>query len=511
MPLDQIRSRLGPIVLDIAVFICGAVVMVYEIIGSRILAPYIGTSTYVWTSLIGIILGSLSLGYWLGGRLADRRPDIKILSAAIFVAGGLVSVTVLIKDIFSSFVSAMAISIELKAVVAALVLFAPASVCLGIVTPYAVRLKLADVADSGRTVGRLYALSTVGSILGTFAAGFFLIPFVGSIRTLYLIAGSLFFISVVLAPFRLSQTSVAAITVFVIGVIASEADALILRKASELVDIDTEYSRVRIFRAIDPVTQKPIRALATDPYITQSAVFLDSDDLVLPHNRFYHLIRYYKPDFKNVLMIGGAGYTFPRDYLAKYADARITVVEIDPRMTSLAREYFRLKDDSRLSVVHEDGRAYLNHSPDGQFDAVLMDAFSSLFTAPFHLTTLEAARQVSRTLNPDGVAILNMGSSVSGDASKFLQAELATYREVFPSVEVFKVHLEYPDEKLQNVIIVASKRRLAGAENIDPEIDALLQHRVRIDPAATIAPLIDDLAPVEYYNSIAQDRYLSQH
>jgi spermidine synthase len=188
----------------------------------------------------------------------------------------------------------------------------------------------------------------------------------------------------------------------------------------------------------------------------------------------------------------------------------MTVVEIDPRMTALAREYFRLKDAPRLSIVHEDGREYLNHSPDGEFDAVLMDAFSSLFTAPFHLTTLEAARQVSRTLKPDGAAILNLGSSVTGDASKFLLAELATYRQVFPFVEVFKVHTEYPDEKLQNVIIVASKQKSAVGQNSDPEIEALLQHRLRIDLDETLPPLTDDLAPVEYYNSIAQDRFLSQ-
>lgn len=510
MTFDRIRSRLGPFALDVAVFICGAVVMVYEIIGSRILAPYIGTSTYVWTSLIGIILGSLSLGYWLGGRLADRRPDIRNLSAAIFAAGGLVSVTILIKDIFSSYVSALGVSIELKAVIAALVLFAPASVCLGLITPYAVRLKIADVSDSGRTVGRLYALSTVGSILGTFAAGFFLIPFVGSIRTLYLIAGSLFAVSIFLAPLRLSQTNISAITIFVIGILASEADSLMLRQSNEMFDVDTEYSRVRIFKTVDPVTLKPIRALSTDPYITQSAVFLDSDDLVLPHNRFYHLVRYYKPGFTSTLMVGGAGYTFPRDYLAKYPDARMTVVEIDPEMTSLARRFFRLNEDPRLSIVHQDGRAFLNAAPDGEFDAVLMDAFSSLFTVPFHLTTIEAAREVDRALKSDGVAILNMGSAVAGEASKFLQAEIATYRTVFPSVDVYKVHLEYPDEKLQNVILVASKRKLSPAETADPEISELLQHRLSLGFVTAVKPLTDDLAPVEYYNSIAQDRFLSQ-
>ncbi|MEO7674244.1 MAG: fused MFS/spermidine synthase, partial [Pyrinomonadaceae bacterium] len=128
--------------LDLTVFICGSLVMVYEIIGSRIVSPFIGTSTYVWTSLIGVILASLSVGYWIGGRIADKRPDIKILASAIFLAGGAVSLTILLKDIILSMIGAASINLGFKAVVAPLLLFAPASVLLGFVTPFAVKLRM---------------------------------------------------------------------------------------------------------------------------------------------------------------------------------------------------------------------------------------------------------------------------------------------------------------------------------------------------------------------------------
>ncbi|CAN5599837.1 hypothetical protein BH18ACI1_BH18ACI1_02270 [soil metagenome] len=179
------------LILEITVFICGALVMIYEITGTRLLSPYIGASTYVWTSLIGVILAALSLGYWLGGKIADKKPDIKILASVIFLAGGLVSLTILLKDIILSFIAESSAILEIKSLIAALLLFAPASVLLGFVTPYAVKLKMSSLADTGKTVGRLYALSTVGSILGTFLAGFFLIPFVGSEKSLYLIGASL--------------------------------------------------------------------------------------------------------------------------------------------------------------------------------------------------------------------------------------------------------------------------------------------------------------------------------
>lgn len=487
-------------ILGITVFTCGALVMIFEIIGSRILSPFIGASTYIWTSLIGVILAALSLGYWLGGRMADRRPEVKVLAAMIFTAGALVSGTILIKDIVLSMIATAAMMLELKAVIASILLFAPASVCLGFVTPFAVKLANTSLDQTGRTVGRLYALSTVGSIVGTFAAGFFLIPFVGSVRTLYLIAGSLIALSLLLVPFSFNRTSIAAITLFVLGIAASEGNAYLQWQTSRVIDIDTEYSRVQIFETKDPKTGKPIRALATDPYFVQSAMFLGSDDLVLEYSRFYHLIAHYKPDFQKTLIIGGAGYSFPKDYLRTYSQAEIDVVEIDPGMTQIARAHFRLQDDPRMRIFHQDGRMFVNQAPDATYDAILMDAFGSLFSVPTHLTTVEAVFEYHRILKPDGVLIFNLGGAITGPASHFLQAELATYQAVFPNVTLFKVNSEYTDEKLQNLIIAASKS--ATLRSIPDK------HPVPTpNQAGQLAILTDDLAPVEHYNSAAQNLY----
>ncbi len=499
-------------ILGVTVFVCGALVMVLEIVGSRIVSPFIGASTYIWTSLIGVILASLSLGYWLGGRMADRRPDLKLLSAAIFGAGGLVSATVLAEDVVLSSIGSAKFGIELKAVIAALLLFAPASVCLGVVTPFAVRLAATSVDETGRLVGRLYALSTIGSIVGTFAAGFFFIPFLGSTRTLYLIAGSLMILGLALVPFAITKGKIAAITLLLLGITANEGIAALQHQNSGLIDIDTEYSRVQIFNSRDPATGKPIRALATDPYFVQSAMFLEGEDLVLEYSKFYHLIGHFKPGFSETLMIGGAGYSFPKEYLKRYPNAQIKVVEIDPGMTQIARDHFRLADDPRLKMTHEDGRMFINRAPSAKYDAILMDAFGSLFTVPTHLTTVEAVRQFERILKPDGVVIFNLGGALSGAASGFLQAELATYREVFPFAEVFKVNQGYSDDRLQNLVIVASKSDLTErlAPTGDAETDRMLATRYDAEISINEAILTDDLAPVEYYNSVAQSVYLKQ-
>lgn len=484
--------------------------MIFEIIGSRILSPFIGTSTYVWTSLIGVILASLSLGYWAGGRMADRRPDVKILASVILAAGALISLTILVKDVVLSGIAAAGIGLELKAVIAALVLFAPASVCLGVVTPFAVRLRMTSLEHTGSTVGNLYALSTIGSIAGTFAAGFFLIPFVGSVRTLYMIAGSLIVLSLLLVPLAVSKSTIAAVTLFILGIAASEASSHMLRVQSDLHDIDTEYSRVQVFRTTDPETGREIRALATDPYFVQSAAFLDSDDLVLDYSRYYHLIRHFVPDFESTLIIGGAGYSFPKEYLRTYENARLDVVEIDPQMTAIARDFFRLRDDPRMTIYHEDGRMFINRAQSNKYDAVLMDAFGSLFSVPTHLTTREAVAHLHRILKEDGVVIFNLGSAITGPGSGFLQAELRTYEDVFPHVYLFKVNPNYANERMQNLIIVASKSPLQPTFNSDdPVIASLLEHRCPKPVDASALILTDNLAPVEYYNSIAQNLYLS--
>jgi len=511
---EQESSQINPppkFILELIVFVCGALVMIYEIIGSRLLSPYLGASTYVWTSLIGVILAALSLGYWLGGKFADKRPDLRALASVIFLAGGLVSVTILLKDLILSFIAQAPIGLELKSMLAALLLFAPASVLLGFVTPYAVKLKMSSLEDSGKTVGRLYALSTVGSILGTFLAGFVLIPFFGSEKTLYLIGASLIGLSILLAPFALSKVNVAVLVLFVLGISANELKSFYLRQSSDLHDIDTEYSRVQIFKTVEPHTKRAIRVSAIDPYFVQSGTYLDSDDLAFDYSKYYHLLRHFKPDVKTSLMIGGAGYSFPKDYLAKYREAEIEVVEIDPQMTEIAREFFRLKDNPRLKITHQDGRVFLNQAESNRYDAVLMDAFGSLFSVPFQLTTLEAVRHINRVMKDDGVVIFNLGGAIKGDAAKFLHAELKTYQKVFPKVYLFKINADYTDEQLQNLIIVACKEKNAApAASDDPIISDMLRHLYAENINTDIEVLTDDLAPVEHYNSFAQRIYQSK-
>jgi spermidine synthase len=490
--------------LETVVFVSGALVMIYEIIGSRILAPFIGTSTYIWTSLIGVILGSLSLGYWFGGRMADKNPHLRVLSAVMFFGGAILSATILVQNIVLSFIGSATVRLEIKAIIAALILFAPASVLFGVVTPYAIRLKMQTVENAGKTVGRLYALSTVGSIFGTFLAGFFLLPFVGSLRTMYLLAGLMFGLSLLLAPFKQNVQNIFLILLFPMAVLVNELFAYSLIVTNKMHDFDTQYNRVQIYDSTENLTGKLIRVLLTDPNSTQSAMYLESDDLALNYAKYYHLMRHFNPKFQKTLIIGGAAYSFPKEYLRSYPDKKIDVVEIDPQMTEAARKYFNLQDNPNLQIFHTDGRVFLNQNTT-KYDVILIDAFTSLYSVPFQLTTVEAVREMEKSLTENGVVIVNLISAFEGEGAKFLQTEVKTYKEVFPQIVLFKAKPEKLESIPQNIILIATKANVVNFESNDELISVLLKNRYDKPLDLSLPILTDDLAPVEYYNSSAQN------
>ncbi len=486
--------------LEVVVFICGAVVMVLEMTGSRVLAPFLGTSIVVWTSLIGIILGSLSLGYWWGGRLADNNPRYKTLGDIVLVAACFIAAIALTKSFVLSFLQTHAGSIHLGATAATMILFAPSSVLLGMVSPYAVRLKMKNLEQSGRTVGNLYAISTIGSIVGTFAAGFFLIGFFGSTNIIIILSIVLALTSLIAYKGDwLLKGSVAALFVLALILSASYEDYL---DSLDFHDIDTQYSRLLVYNTISMRTGKPMRVLVTGPEGTQSGMYLDDHiELALRYSDFYRLAPYFKPGMKKVLMLGGGGYSFPKYALRAYPEMQMDVVEIDPGVTAAARKFFALKDDPRLKIHHEDARMFLNKARQ-PYDVILCDTFNSHYSVPFHLSTVECVGRMHDLLVDDGVVVVNILSAMEGDKGRFLRAECATFKAVFPQVYLFPVNSS-GGTYWQNVILVALKSdRKPEFRSEDPSFDELLQH-LRTEPIERDLPILtDDYAPVDRYVAV---------
>ncbi len=482
--------------LEVAVFLCGAVLMIFEIVGSRVVAPYFGTSIYVWTSLIGVILASLSAGYWLGGRIADKNPSFKGLSRIILASAIFIILATILKGYVLAYLSQVFSDMIMRTLLAAIILFAPASIFLGMVSPYAIRLKLKTISSSGKTVGNLYAISTVGSILGTFLVGFVLIPFAGTTNILYIIAGTLVAVAFSLG-FKFFSKGDFILTILVLAV--SGYDIYLLHTSEkQIIEVDTRYNHVQIFERNYWINGAPIKVMkVNDEY--SSAMFPDNDSLVYEYTWFYQLAEHFKPGFYKTLLIGGAAYSYPKYYLSKYPEASIDVVEIDPGLTDLARKHFRLVDNPRLRIFHEDGRTFLNNSPE-RYDVILGDAFKSLMSIPFQLTTLEAARRKYDMLEQDGIVIVNIIASMEGPASEFLYSEYVTYREVFPQVYIFACHDPEDPGMVQSISLIALKSTsVPSFYNADPLLNNFLSHKVNpeISPEAMI--LTDDYAPVEYF------------
>lgn len=472
--------------LELIVFLSGAVVMILEIVGTRLIAPYFGTSLPVWTAIISIVLASLSVGYYYGGKLADKGATEERLGLIVAAAGVLVGLTMFFQNVFLATLGDMQLPLVMSALIAVTILLGPAALMLGIISPYAARLKIVSVDTSGAAVGRLSALATAGSIVGTGLAGFVLLRFFGSTTLLSMLAVALLLISLLAYRHRY----------FVIGVLIIALVCIIGRGYVSLTftaDVDTAYNRIWIF------DKDNVRTLSVGG-VSESAMYLDGNpDPVFPYTRFYRLAQHFAPDAKRALMLGGAGYSSPRDFLKRTPGATIDVVEIDPGMTQVARDYFNLGDDPRLRIIHEDGRVYINQT-DERYDVFFGDAFGSFFSVPYQLTTLEAAERVHALLADKGVAILNLIGSLEGEKGRFIRAEYRTYGTIFPHVYLLPVNSTDP-LAIQNVILVALKGDEVSLSSHDSELDSYLQKRWMGEVAQDVPVLTDDFAPVDQYIS----------
>lgn len=479
--------------LELVVLLCGAGTMTMELVGSRVFAPYLGTSIYIWTSLIGIVLAALSAGYYWGGQLADRTPETSLFSRIILSAGLYIAAVAFFADALLVLVLNSFNDTRLAAVAATIVLFGPPSVLLGAVLPFAARLSIHEVDRSGSTVGRLYALSTIGSISGTFLTGFVLIATFSN-TVILLMLSALLCTTALLAHAQGRFLKSVMVVVLLLG--SSQAGAYERLLKGDLVDVNTRYNRVWIFDTRDG-KGRPVRRMQVNDE-NSSAMLIGSDELVADYTKYYRLAAHFKPDLRSALMIGGAAYSYPKDFLARHPQATIDVVEIDPGLTELARKYFGLKDDPRLRIFHEDARTLINRSED-RYDVVYGDAFRS-FAVPHQLTTIESMRGIHRLLNEDGVAIFNFISAAEGDKGRLLRAELATLRKVFARVLVYAV--QHPDDggRVQNFVLVALKSdRKPKQFSTDSELNGYLQH-IWVGTIPGDEPVLtDDYAPVEKY------------
>lgn len=480
--------------LEITTFIAGATGMIIELVASRILSPYLGNSNLIWTCIIGMMLAFMSLGYFIGGKLSDKHPKRNLLSLFLLNSATFISLIPMIEIYAIEPISKINFSLPLLAIICSTITFGIPSMFLATASPFAVKLKDKDLEEIGGVSGKMSALSTIGSIVGTFLAGFVLIPKLGVKNIILLVVIVLVILSYLIyedKDIKYTLKTIATLVILVSLVLVGKK--MFLQKHEDMIlDTDSEYSRIWIKKFTNN-SGKEYNTLEVDT--GYESIASGEKNLTAEYLKYYDLFNYYQENTENVLMIGGAAYTYPSYFLEQYKDKKIDVVEIDSKMTELAEKYFDLNTQNKnLNIYHEDGRRYIN-TTQNKYDCILIDAFKGL-NVPFQLTTEEALIQAKRNLNENGIVITNIISALDGKNANFIKYEYATYKKVFKDVKIFKVQNGmFNDDELQNLILVGFKGNVIEKNDEYNKYKNLLKNEV-LDFSSDKNVVTDEFCPV---------------
>jgi spermidine synthase len=412
--------------LGVLVFVVGMASLGAEIAGVRLLAPYFGASTVVWANTIGVVLVALAIGYWLGGRAADRRPRLEPLCGIALTAAALLGLVPFVAppllDAGVKALDAVSAGAFIGSLLAVLVLIALPVLLLGMVTPWALRLAVVDVEEAGTVAGRLYAVSTAGSLVGTLMSALVLIPAIGTKRTFLTLA----ILLGVVAAIGLRSRRVVAVPVVLAGLLALPVGTIKSAANGRVVyEKETEYQYARVVQSANGDRSLELNEGHAVHSFYRPGTVLTGD--------YWDAMRTdasaggRKP--RSVAILGNAAGTTAREFHFLDPGTRLDPVEIDPALTAIGYRWFGLPRS--IHVHNADARPFLRQHPHSRWDAILVDAYRQPYI-PFYLVTKEFFQLVRDRLTPGGVVVVNVGHPTGNhDLEKVMTA---TMRSVFPEV-----------------------------------------------------------------------------
>jgi spermidine synthase len=457
MDAARVADRL-PSAAGVAVFVSGVASMGLEILAGRVVAPQFGSSIYTWGSIIAVFLAALSLGYHRGGRRAAARATEPRLARLLLGTALYVALVVFASDTLLAAAVAIPLPGRFASLPAVTLLFGPPTYLLGFISPYAA--ELADTDEVGRASGHVYAVGTVGSIVGAFATTFFLIPAfsvetIGTGFGLLLVGTALWLLRRGDVPGLRREAVAVAVAVLVVA--AGVSGTLGVSTGGEvLYQTQTPYQELEVTQLGD------VRTLYLDGQPHSAMDVDDPDRHVFEYTRYFHLpflMTENPDDIDRVLFVGGGGFTGPTHFAERY-NVTVDVAELDPEVVDTAERYFGLEESENLQVHNVGGRRFLrqtNHT----YDLIVLDAYRK-DKVPFQLTTVEFMRLARDRLDEDGVLFANLIAAPRGPASRFYRAEYATMNRVFPQVYTFPTA---GGTTVQNVEVVATR----DADRLSPE------------------------------------------
>ena len=448
------------------VFVASACGLILEIVAARLLAPEIGVSLYTWTSIIGVVLAGISIGNYLGGRVADRFPSPTSLGI-VLLAGSITSLAVLplvgvVSDVFAP------VSIVPRIVLLTATLFLVPSMVLGMVTPLVIKQSLRDLSQTGIVVGKVYAISTAGAIFGVFITGFVLVDWLGTRQTILLVALVLMGMALVFGSlWRITRLSLPALGLFVGVLVFSsfngafnsgcvrESNYYCIKVTDDIVDGRYVVKVLQLNNLVHNYVDPEDPTLLVHGY---QKVFADLATVIGERDRSFR-----------ALFLGGGGYTMPRYLEEVYPQSALEVIEIDPEVTQVAFDYLGLRPNTRISIYHEDARMAVPKRAPGRYDLIIGDVFSDV-SVPYHLTTLEFNEQIQELLTEDGIYAVNVIDKLQ--SGKFLRAFVNTLRETFPYVYLLREDANWENDGRNTHVVAASSRPLSLADVKEASLQA---------------------------------------
>ena len=481
------------------VFLTGACVLIIEVVATRILSPYYGNTIFTVSSIISIVLSALSLGYYFGGKLADKHPSLKIFYSIILIGGASVFLLELLNKILLPFLG-YGLSIISGPPVSAAVLFFLPSFFLGMLSPFAIKLQESRFPQKGigEISGGIFFWSTLGSIFGSLLAGFVLIPKFGISQIVLAVAAVLAVLG--LAPLirlGVDKKTVSKISVFV-GIVFLANIIPPISNDNIIYSRDSVYGKIDIFDG--EYRGKPVRFLQQDKSIS-GAKFLDSDELVFDYTKYYELYKIFKPEIRQALVIGGGTYSIPKALLAGQPQAGIDVAEIEPSLFALGEKYFNVPNDSRIKNYSQDGRRFL-YETKKQYDFIFSDVYYSLFSIPAHFTTEEFFKIARAKLSEDGIFLANLIGNLKDEQPSLILSEMKTFQSAFPNSYFFAVSSP-ASGGAQNIIFAGynSDKKIdftkIGKNKFIPDLEQKLIDIKKFDLNSQ-PKLTDNYSPVEY-------------
>ncbi|ELZ18160.1 Spermine synthase [Natrinema limicola JCM 13563] len=471
---------------DVAVFVSGVTSMGLEILAGRIIAPQFGSSIYTWGSIITVFLAALSLGYWQGGKKAATASNRR-MSWLLLGTAGYVAIVIYASDQLLLSASAIPLPARYASLPAVLLLFGPPTYLLGFISPYAAELSQKD--GTGEASGHVYALGTIGSIVGAGATTYVLVPALGidAIGLLFgfILVGTAFALTL---PRLSPKPASASVAIALLLVVAAGLGPVAFDHRGDVV-----YQTQTAYQELEVIDDGDVRTLYLDGARHSAMDLEDPDRHVFEYTRYFHLpmLMVDDPDeVENVLFIGGGGYTGPKDFERKY-DVDVDVAELDPEVTRTAKEYFRLEESENLTAHTEDGRIFLQET-DKKYDVIVLDAYQK-DQVPIHLTQVEFMELAESHLDEDGVLLANVIAAPSGSGSAFYRAQYKTIDEAFASTYSFRTSSW---DSVQNIEIAATKAETnfteADLETRNDQRDLGIDLRSEVD-AYMDAPNTDDV------------------